>query len=131
MWLASAVGAALWADGPRLVGDRGATWGWTIPVVYVLALAGAGVLVYTFESRFRRKRAKVTELNEWLATGELPEPAKPVREPNDMDAELLRWAYELCLQPVDEFRGFEWGEQFHGGTVVRYELNYLGWALAP
>lgn len=131
VWLASSAGAALWADGPRLLGGRGTTWGWAIPVVYVLAVTGAGVLVYTFESRFRRKRAKVAELNQWLATGQLPEPARPVREPNDMDAELLRWAYELCLQPVDEFRGFEWGEQFHGGTVVRYELNYLGWALAP
>ena len=38
----------------------------------VLAVTGAGVLVYTFESRFRRKRAKVAELNQWLATGQLP-----------------------------------------------------------
>ena len=39
------------------------------------------------------------------------------REPGEMDAELLRWAYELCLQPVDRFDGFEWGDQLHGGTV--------------
>ena len=131
LWVLSAVGAALWADGPRLGYDSGTTWGWAIPVVYLLALAGAGTLVYTFESRFRAKRAKVDELNAYLATATLPEPARPLREPDDMDAELLRWAYELSLQPVDAFRGFEWGEQFHGGTVVRYQLNYLGWALAP
>jgi hypothetical protein len=52
-----------------------------------------------------------------------------LRTPDDMDAELLRWAYELTMQPVDEFRGFEWGEQFHGGTQLRYQLNSLTWAM--
>ena len=131
VWLASAAASALWATGPRLGIDRGTTWGWAMPVVYVLAAAAIGSLVYTFEARFRRKRAKIADLNEYLATATLPEPARPLRTPDDMDAELLRWAYELTMQPVDEFRGFEWGEQFHGGTVVRYQLNYLGWALAP
>jgi hypothetical protein len=131
VWLAAAGAAVLWADGPRAGWDRGTTWEWAVPVVYVLAAAAVGALVWTFEARFRRKRARIGELNQYLATAELPEPARPVREPNDVDADLLRWAYELCLQPVDEFRGFEWGEQFHGGTVVRYQLNYLGWALAP
>lgn len=131
VWLASAVGAALWADGPRLLGDRGTTWGWAVPVVGLLAVAVVGALVWTFEARFRRKRALVPTLNEYLATAAVPAPSKPVREPDEMDAELLRWAYEMALQPIDEFTGFEWGEQFHGGTVIRYQLNYLGWALAP
>ena len=131
VWLGAALASAFWADGPRFGYDRGTTWGWAVPVVYVLAAAAVGALVWTFESRYRRKRAKIGELNEYLATATLPEPARPVRDPDDGDAALLRWAYELALQPVDEFRGFEWGEQFHGGTVVRYQLNYLGWALAP
>ena len=131
VWVTAAAGSVLWADGPRLGIDRGTTWGWAVPVVYVLAAAAIGALVWTFESRFRRKRGRIGELNEYLSTATLPEPARPVREPDDVDADLLRWAYELALQPVDEFRGFEWGEQFHGGTVVRYQLNYLGWALAP
>ncbi len=131
VWLASALVAVAWADGPRFLIDRGTTWEWAIPVVYVLAAAAIGALVFTFESRFRGKRARIGELNEYLTTASLPEPARPLRDPDDTDAELLRWAYEMALQPVDEFRGFEWGEQFHGGTVVRYQLNYLGWALAP
>ncbi len=131
VWAASAVGAGLWADGPRVVLDRGTTWGWAMPVVVALAVAVVGALVWTFESRFRRKRSLIGELNEYLASAALPEPSKPLREPDEMDAELLRWAYEMALQPIDEFTGFEWGEQFHGGTVIRYQLNYLGWALAP
>jgi Linalool dehydratase/isomerase len=131
VWFASSGASALWAQGPRLGIERGTTWWWAMPVVHVLTVAALGTLVYTFEARFRRKRANVAELNEYLGTATLPEPARPLRIPDDMDAELLRWAYELTMQPVDEFRGFEWGEQFHGGTVVRYQLNYLGWALAP
>ncbi|MEN9643982.1 MAG: hypothetical protein RL238_651 [Actinomycetota bacterium] len=131
VWAVSAVVSALLAEGPRLFVDRGTTWDWAIPVAYVGALAVIGALVWTFESRFRRKRAKVPELNEYLRTADVPASSTLLREPDEMDAELLRWAYELCLQPVDRFDGFEWGEQLHGGTVVRYQLNYLGWALAP
>lgn len=122
VWGLSVLGAWL-VGGPR--------WHWAVPVGYVLALAAAGALVWTFEARFRRKRANVPALNEYLVTAELPEPSRPLRQPDDMDAELLRWAYELARQPLDRFDGLEWGEQFHGGTVVRYQLNYLGWALAP
>lgn len=131
VWALSALGSGLVADGPRLWVERGTTWTWAIPVSYLLAVALLGALVWSFESRFRRKRALIPELNEYLATARLPEPSRALRTPDDMDAELLRWSYELALQPIDRFDGFEWGEQFHGGTVVRYQLNYLGWALAP
>src|SRR6478735_8020407 len=131
VWLLSAVASALLANAPRLFVDRGTTWDWAVPVAYVLALGCVGTLVWTFEARFRRKRALVPELNEYLRTAQLPEPSHARRDPDDMDAELLRWVYELALQPVDRFDGFEWGDQLHGGTVVRYQLNYLGWALAP
>jgi hypothetical protein len=131
VWMVSAVLSGVLADGPRLFVDRGTTWSWAIPVVFVLAVALVAAVVRSFEARFRRKRAMVPELNRYLATATVPAPSRTLREPDEMDAELLRWSYELTMQPVDEFRGFEWGEQFHGGTVVRYELNYLGWALAP
>ena len=47
-----------------------------------------------------------------------------------MDAELLGWVYDLALQPLDEFNGFDWGEQIHGPTCVRYQLNMLGYGLS-
>lgn len=131
VWALSAAAAGLLADAPRLFVDRGTTWGWAIPVVYALAAGCIGALVWTFEARFRRKRAMVPQLNTYLASATVPTPVRTPREPGDVDADLLRWAYELAMQPVDRFDGFEWGEQLHGGTVVRYQLNYLGWALAP
>jgi len=106
------------------------TWGWAIATDYAIAAICVGLLVGSFERRFRSKRAMVPKLNEYLRTASVPEPSRPLREPDDVDAELLRWCHELALQPVDSFQGFEWGEQFHGGTCVRYQLNYLGWALA-
>ena len=130
VWLGSAaVGWAL-VDGPRLVIDRGTTWGWAVPVVYLLAVAVVAAAVWKFERRFRTKRAKVAELNEYLSTVELPERTPIVRDPNAMDAELLRWCYDLAHQPDDGLKGLDWGEQFHGGTQLRYQLNAYCWALS-
>jgi hypothetical protein len=131
VWAASIVASAALADGPRILWNGSTTWGWAVPVVYVLAIALAGAIVWSFEARFRRKRAMVPELNRYLGSVQLPQRVTQRYEPNDMDAELLQWAYQLACQPIDQFDGFEWGEQFHGGTVIRYQLNYLGWALAP
>ena len=131
VWVLSVAISGALAEGPKLFVDDVTTWDWAVPVAYVLAAACVGTLVWTFEARFRRKRSLVPELNEYLRTADVPVASTLLREPNDMDAELLQWAYELTLQPIDRFDGFEWGDQLHGGTVVRYQLNYLGWALAP
>eukprot|EP01036_Dinobryon_divergens_P003700 gene3700-4902_t len=42
VWVASAGASALWANGPRLGIERGTTWGWAMPVVYVLVAAAVG-----------------------------------------------------------------------------------------
>lgn len=130
VWATSIGLSALLADGPRVFWEP-TTWAWTVPVVYVLAAALVATTVWSFEARFRRKRALIPELNTYLASAAVPQRVVTRTAPNDVDAELLQWAYELSCQPIDEFKGFEWGEQFHGGTVIRYQLNYLGWALAP
>jgi hypothetical protein len=122
VWLLSGLAAVALDDGTR--------WGWAIAVDFAIAALCVGAAAWSFERRFRTKRAKVTELNDYLRAAEVPEPSRPLRQPDDTDAELLRWCHELALQPLDEFRGFEWGEQLHGGTCVRYQLNYLGWALS-
>ncbi len=130
VWLGSAAVAWALVDGPRLVIDRRTTSGWAIPATYLLAIALVGVAVWKFEKRFRAKRAKVAELNEYLATVELPERTPTTREPDAMDAELLRWCYDLAHQPDDGLKGLDWGEQFHGGTQLRYQLNAYCWALS-
>ena len=52
VWLATAVGAGLLADGPRLWVDRGTTWGWAIPVAYLCALSVVAAMTWKVESQF-------------------------------------------------------------------------------
>ncbi|HAP77984.1 MAG TPA: hypothetical protein DCR14_18120 [Acidimicrobiaceae bacterium] len=47
-----------------------------------------------------------------------------------MDGELLRWCYSFAEQPTDGIDGLDWGEQFHGGTQLRYQVNAFSWAMA-
>ena len=130
VWLGAAVGAALLADGPRLWVDRGTTWGWAIPVAYVCAVAVVAAMLWKIERRFRSKRAAIPALNEYLAVAELPPPVTTLRPPDAMDAELLRWCYAFADQPDDGLAGLDWGEQFHGGTQLRYQLNSVSWAMS-
>jgi hypothetical protein len=130
VWLASVVVAAALADGPRLFVDSGTTWPVAIPIAYALAALAIGTAVFRMERRYRTKRALVPELNAYLSEVTPAARPKAVQEPTDFDAELLGWVYDLSLQPLDEFNGFDWGEQIHGPTCVRYQLNMLGYGLS-
>ncbi len=129
VWAASVGGAAGLAGGPRLVAAHGAQWGWATPAVYALAVALVVRAGYRFERAFRRKRAQIPELNRYLAGAELPVRSHRRRPLDAMDAELLRWCVEFARQPDDGLKGLDGGEQFHGGTQLRYQLNAYCWAL--
>ena len=73
VWAGSALVAGLLAGVPRLFVGEDTTWGWAIPVVYAVAIAVIGTAIWKFERRFRRKRAKVAELNQYLSAVHLPE----------------------------------------------------------
>jgi hypothetical protein len=130
VWALGVVAAALLADGPRVFVADGTHWGWAVPVVYALAAFVSGWMVWRVERRFRAKRAKISELNEYLRVATFPERVDGPREPDDMDAELLRWCYDFAFQPDDGLDGLDWGEQFHGGTQLRYQLNSISWAMS-
>jgi hypothetical protein len=129
VWVGAGVVAVALVDGPRWFVDRGTTWGWAVPAAYAMAVASVGLMVWRVEQAYRRKLAKVPELNEYLLGAQLPERITERRELDDMDAELLRWAYAFAFQPEDGLDGLDWGEQFHGGTQLRYQLNSLTWAM--
>ena len=130
VWLASVIGAALLADGPRVWTSHGTHWGAAAPLAYMLLAGAVGWAVFRTERSFRAKRALVPELNEYLRTVELPERVIADREPGPMDAELYRWCCSFAFQPDDDLLGLDWGEQFHGGTQLRYQLNSLAWAMS-
>ena len=130
VWVLGVVAAVLLADGPRLWTDHGTQWTWAIPVVYGLIVALLATAVWRTERRYRRKRAMIPELNEYLRSAQLPAPISALREPDAMDAELLRWCLDFAGQPDDGLVGLDWGEQFHGGTQTRYQLNSLSWSMS-
>jgi hypothetical protein len=45
------------------------------------------------------------------------------------DLQRLRFALDRALQPLDQFAGFEWLDQFQT-AAVRYQLNFLAYGLA-
>ena len=130
VWLAGVLVPAALADGPRLLVDRGTVWGWATPVALVLAVVSVAVAVYRVDRRYREKLAKVPELNAYLATAEVVAPSREPRHADAMDVDLLRWVYAIAHQPDDGLDGLDWGDQFHSGTQLRYQLNALCWGLS-
>ena len=45
------------------------------------------------------------------------------------DLQLMRLLLDRALQPINEFNGFEWNDQFQSGAV-RYQLNFMSYALS-
>ena len=130
MWWAGAALTALLPGGLRLIGPEHQVWSWAVPVVGAVAALAALTPLVVFERDFRSKRAKVAEINDYLTSAQLPAASKPTLDPAEGDDRLLHWVLSMALQPADQFRGFDWGEQYHGPTCLRYQLNFLGWALS-
>jgi len=130
VWGASIAGSVALAEGPRLFTGRDTTWEWAMPLTLAVYAVIAATVVYRIEANYRRKLASMAANNAYLATVTLPDRSRPLVEPTEKDSELLRWAFSLALQPIDQFEGFDWGEQYHGGTCLRYQLNALGGAMA-
>ncbi len=123
-WFLSCVGSLAMVDAGQ------PTWDWVVPLSYALAIGFVGYMIYRFEYLWQAKRAQIPEINEYLKTARLPEEITSRHELEDMDAELFRWAYDFAFQPEDGLDGLDWGEQFHGGTQLRYQLNALAWGLS-
>jgi Linalool dehydratase/isomerase len=130
VWLVSVAASAWLADGPRLWFPADTVWAASIPLVMVGTTLFYAALWLRSRSAHRRKLESIPAMNAYLESAPEPVPAAPPLEPTDFDREVLGWMYELALQPADQFEGFDWGEQYHGGTCLRYQLAFLGESLA-
>lgn len=45
------------------------------------------------------------------------------------DLQIMRLLLDRALQPLDQFNGFEWNDQFQSGAI-RYQLNFMSYALS-
>lgn len=130
VWIVSVAGSAWLGEGSRLWFEADTTWPWAIPAVLAGTIVLYAALLLRSRSLHRRKVAAIPAMNAYLNSAPEPKPIAAPLEPTDLDREVLGWMYELALQPPDQFEGFDWGEQYHGGTCLRYQLAFLGESLA-
>ena len=119
--------------GPRLWVDRRHARGRGRSRSSTSSLVGCvGVAVWRLERRFRAQ------------AGADPGAQRVPRAPPQLPAPIgargaspTRWTPSCCAgastspaSPTTASTGFDWGEQFHGGTQLRYQLNSLAWALS-
>lgn len=68
------------------------------------------------------QQGKLYEIFTDVASDEFP-------EMSIQDLQRLRFVLDRALQPIDQFDGFEWLDQFQT-AAVRYQLNFLAYGLA-
>lgn len=128
VWAVAAVGAGLMPHGETLERSRV----YVLGVVLLAILALAIVLV---------RRARVFAALRARRERDMREPRLPrsplddrsgLREVIELSREELaelRFALDRALQPVAEWNGFHFGDQWQP-MATRYQVNTLGWALA-
>ncbi len=130
VWLLAAVTSGAIAASRELDAINGFAL-WLVP-----ALSAAGYAYYKRKSiqMSRSELATARVRNKRLAATELEATPAPVFDENFWtelskdDLDVLKQTFDLSLQPVDEFEGFEWFDQFLSASM-RYQLNYPGYTL--
>jgi hypothetical protein len=127
VWIGSAiVGALVVGDvrPPSAVFALG-----TIPIASVLLY---GIHRVRHAGHVRTGQAVNAQLAEveFTVTGDPGDQVRvPITEHSEEDLKRLRYALDLALQPLNEFRGFNRLDQFREGAL-RYQVNMLGWSLS-
>ena len=113
----------------------------TQPVViwHIPAVAGA-MMALTFTIVLLRRRGasrQRQEANEYLAEAgrgiafkfRVAQASNIGGEFTERDLKLMRFVLDRALQPIPNYDGFEWIDQFQT-AAVRYQLNFMGYALS-
>ncbi len=128
VWGIAAVGAGLMGHHETLEGS----WIVVLALVAVAFLVLVGALV---------RRARIFAALTARRERDMREPMRPrtpvdersgLRDAKELTADELaelRFALDRALQPVDEWNGFHFGDQWQP-MATRYQVNTLGWALA-
>lgn len=128
-WLALAVAASTMGHSHHM--PAASIWGAVSVVLGLATLSGA--IVYVRQLYARKARAG---LNKWLqekapviaVSFSGSDMTLPMEFSSD-DTKRMRFLLDRALQPIENFDGFEWLDQFQT-AAVRYQLNFLGYALS-
>lgn len=123
VWVGAAALAVLRVDDGR--------WEWA--EWFVPALLGAIIVGGVIGQRvaFGTARRRAHERNRYLAKVADPvhDASEAIGELSAEDLATARFALDLALQPVEEFEGYDFIDQFQT-SAVRYQLNFQQYALA-
>jgi hypothetical protein len=125
VWLGAAVIAA------RGASKRPASHSAEMAVPLVAATAAVGLSLRRMRLA-RRGSAEALRRNEYLAELPVAPSTAPPWVADELTVEELKAArvlIDMGVQPVDEFEGFLWIEQFQP-SAVRYQICYVSYALA-
>ena len=127
VWIATAIGAGSMS--------HTATWRAATIAVPAIAVAMIGCATLAFAVvRYigLRERAEINRHLKIIDTKTIfaePVPHAATPELGERDLRLLRLLLDRALQPIDQFEGFEWLDQFQT-AAVRYQLNFMSYALS-
>jgi hypothetical protein len=126
VWVGAAALSVLRVDDGR--------WEWAEWVVPALLAAIVVLGVVGQRVSFGAAKRRAHERNRYLARlGDVPvvdgAASRSVTELSAEDLATARFALDLALQPVDEFEGYDFIDQFQT-SAVRYQLNFQQYALA-
>jgi Linalool dehydratase/isomerase len=123
VWLGSALAAGAM--------HHHATWPAAVRVVPLIVLAGLVAQALAVRLQFRAARARGRARNRYLETvAAVPSPQLTAAEelsPRDLSA--LRFLLDRALQPIDQFNGYGWVEQFQTSSM-RYQLMMTSYVLS-
>lgn len=133
-WIASAAGAGLvsyWLP-PTMVATA-----WPL-VSQLLLLLAPLCIVFAFVVRVdlaKKQAARYARFCKEKPVSVVPSatlsPSADQRqsELSESDLQLMRALLDRSLQPVDEFKGFDWLDQFQT-AALRYQINFVSYALS-
>ena len=134
----------VWVGAAALASLRTHTGLWTWAEWLVPALLGAFIVLGFVGQRrgFSAAKRRAAERNLYLAElesvaqstavatgGSAAHPSARVVESSEEDLAAQRYALDLALQPLDEFEGYDFLDQFQT-AAVRYQLNFQQYGLA-
>lgn len=127
VWLGAAVAAAAMGHTHTLPSS------WLIVCALAAATLGGGWLVHrrNVARKLARREARRRSIGTWGAVASpVDATGNPVvEELSSDDLAALRYVLDRALQPVGEFNGFDFIDQFQP-AAIRYQINNLSYALS-
>ena len=128
VWIAVSVGSYFWQDqkldAEFAIGTSGLAF--TIGPVFI---GGLYVYRYVTLQRGRLQRRKINALLIQDTPKIEPSVKAETKELSLAELKHMRLLLDRALQPVDQFEGFEWIDQFQT-SAVRYQINFISYALS-